>query len=203
MRKKKKQLKKKPILKIKGNGKKGLNKNNKDKLTRDVIRQKLFVAEFVKDFNATRAAIAAGYAKTTAKHSADDILAIPGVYNAITKALTEKLEKLGIEREDIVRDLITIKQRCMQEIECLDMFGNPTGIWRFDSKGALKALELLGKHLMMFPTNVKHSNDPENPLPNASVVVYVPDNGRPAQPKPADNTAPPTSETKPAESSGK
>lgn len=38
----------------------------------------------------------------------------------------------------------------MQSIPVFDREGNPTGEYRFDSNGALKGLELVGKHLAMW-----------------------------------------------------
>lgn len=46
-----------------------------------------------------------------------------------------------------------------------------------DRKGALDAV---AKHLGMFQTNVKHSNDPKNPMPAAVGVVLVPVQAEPS-----------------------
>jgi phage terminase small subunit len=43
-----------------------------------------------------------------------------------------------------------VVEHAMDAVPVLDMKGNPTGMWRFDSTGANKALELIGKHLGMF-----------------------------------------------------
>lgn len=158
---------------------KSLRKQKKEAEKEASARERLFVAEYIIDFNATRAARAAGYSKNVAEHQASRLLGNVGVHHAITEALEKKITSLSMERKDVVKGLITVYQRTMQEVEVTDMWGNPTGFWKFDSKGALKALELIGKHLGMFPTNVKMSNDPKNPVGQiATVTLFIPDNGR-------------------------
>lgn len=58
--------------------------------------------------------------------------------------------KYSISREGVIRDLVDIQRRCMQAEPILDREGNPTGEWKFDSTGAIKATELLGRELGMF-----------------------------------------------------
>lgn len=67
-------------------------------------------------------------------------------------------QKYAISRESIVRDLVDIQRRCMQAEQITDREGNPTGEWKFDSAGAIKATELLGKELGMFVQRVKHEH---------------------------------------------
>lgn len=46
-------------------------------------------------------------------------------------------------------------ERCSKPVPVLDMTGESIGEYAFDSKGALRALELLGKHLGMFEDRLK------------------------------------------------
>ena len=57
---------------------------------------------------------------------------------------------------EVIRDLIDIKKRCMQAEPVTDGDGEPTGEWTFNAKGAIAAIELVGKHLGMFGTTNKH-----------------------------------------------
>jgi phage terminase small subunit len=50
-----------------------------------------------------------------------------------------------------------ISDRCVQGDPVLDRDGNPTGEWKFDSSGANKATELIGKHLGLFRDNLNVS----------------------------------------------
>ena len=43
----------------------------------------------------------------------------------------------------------------MQKIQVFDKKGEPTGEWKFDSAGANRSLELLGRHLGMFTDKFK------------------------------------------------
>ena len=58
--------------------------------------------------------------------------------------------KYAISRETIIRDLVDIQRRCMQAEPLRDAAGEATGEWKFDSAGAIKATELLGRELGMF-----------------------------------------------------
>ena len=59
-------------------------------------------------------------------------------------------EELALDRASVVRDLLAIKDRCMQEVPVVDRHGRLTGEFRFDAAGALRALELIGRELGMF-----------------------------------------------------
>lgn len=150
------------------------------------IREGLFINEYLKDFNGTRAAKAAGY-------SQDDGVAATQAWRLLRKEeiqvnINERLrQRMAVQRVDadyVLEALIDNHERCATAVEMKDMEGNPTGVFKFDAKGSNKALELIGRHLELFPTNVKHSNDPENPMPNGGAIVnfYIPDNGRPVNP---------------------
>lgn len=98
----------------------------------------------------------------------------------IKKRVDERIAKLQVNQNYVVKGLIELYERCMQAVEVPMPDGAPSGKWKFDSKGANTALRTLGEHLQMFPRNIKLGNDPENPLPNgASVHIYIPDNARP------------------------
>ena len=54
-----------------------------------------------------------------------------------------------------MRDILEVKNRCMQANPVLDKEGNETGIWKFDSNGANKALDMLAKHVGFYETDNK------------------------------------------------
>lgn len=64
------------------------------------LRQANFVTEYLKDGNATQAAIRAGYARTTAEAQASRLLGIVGVREAIEAARADYVKAAGV---DIVR----------------------------------------------------------------------------------------------------
>jgi phage terminase small subunit len=67
-------------------------------------RQRRFVAEYLKDFNATAAAIRAGYKESCARQWGFSLLKFfPTVRTAIAEALAERQEREAVERERLIR----------------------------------------------------------------------------------------------------
>jgi phage terminase small subunit len=60
-----------------------------------------------------------------------------------------------VTKEFVLTGLREIHERCMVAMPVLDRKGKPTGQYRFDSSGANRALELMGKHLGMFVEKVE------------------------------------------------
>jgi phage terminase small subunit len=56
----------------------------------------------------------------------------------------------GLDREWVISRLMSVTERCMQAEAVLDKEGEPTGQYEFDSAGATRALELLGKTINLF-----------------------------------------------------
>ena len=113
-------------------------------------KQKMFCQEYLVDLNATQAAIRAGYSKKTAGAIASEYLQKPNLQEYIKQLIDERSKRVEISAEAVLEDIVEIKQRCMQKVQVRDKDGNPTGEWVFKEQGALKANELLGKHLKMF-----------------------------------------------------
>jgi phage terminase small subunit len=122
-------------------------------------KQKLFCKEYQKDFNATRSAIAAGYSKKTAKQMGTENLAKPYLAEYLKQNMQKQADKVYLSVEMVLKDLIEVKSRCMQQVPVLDKDGNETGVWKFEHTGANKSLELLGKHLTMFTDKIETKHD--------------------------------------------
>ena len=88
---------------------------------------------------------------------------IPAVQNRIqqlSEMVTENsILKNGLDRGWVISRLMTVTERCMQAEPVLDKDGNPTGEYKFDSGGANRALELLGKTMRMFEGKEKEKTD--------------------------------------------
>jgi len=112
-------------------------------------QQKQFCREYIVDFNGQRAAIAAGYSVKTAKVQAYGLLTRPHLQAFLNTLISKRAEKVQITAEDVLRDLLTVKDRCMQAQPMIGPDGTE-GVWRFDAANANKSLELVGKHLRMF-----------------------------------------------------
>lgn len=121
-------------------------------------KRQRFVSEYLKDQNGTKAAIRAGYSKKTAGQIANEYLKIPQIKYEIEQRLNEIAKKADITAESVLRRLNLVADRCIQEI---DPIFKANGIYKrdrntgkicfdFDSSGATRALELLGKTMGMF-----------------------------------------------------
>lgn len=71
-------------------------------------KQERFCREYVKDLNAERAALKAGYSKKTARHKAAGMLAQVGIKNYIDKIQKKVNDKLDITTERIRKELYLI-----------------------------------------------------------------------------------------------
>ena len=110
-------------------------------------KQKNFCREYLVDLNATQAAIRAGYSKKTAGEMGHETLKKPQIQKQLQKTMNKRAEKTEITAEMVLKDINEIKTRTMR-----------TGK-EFDAKSALKALELLGKHLVLFTDKIQHGFD--------------------------------------------
>lgn len=103
-------------------------------------KQKLFAEEYIIDFNATQAAIRAGYSTKTASSIGAENLRKPKIQELISEAIRDRIARTHITQERVVLELASVAFAGMADME-------DSGItW----KNKLRALELLGKHLGMF-----------------------------------------------------
>ena len=108
-------------------------------------RQLRFVDEYLKDLNATQAAIRAGYKATTAvAANAARLLKNDKVQEAIEARKQTRVERVELEQDWVVNELRKVAQRCLP-VE--DDDGKP--IAHIVNVG-VKALELLGRHQGIF-----------------------------------------------------
>lgn len=132
-------------------------------------RWEIFCQEYVVDFNGTRAAIAAGYSKKTARSTAAENLTKPNIQRRIKELTQKKVERIEYTQDDVMRDLLEVKNRCMQKVPVMyydkvdkeykqeqDDLGRD--VWKFDSQGANSALDKLAKHTGFYELDNKQRN---------------------------------------------
>lgn len=118
-------------------------------------KQAAFVREYLVDFNATQAAIRAGYSKKTAASQAHDLLKKPDIQAALAEGQKRLAEKTETEAEWVRKQL---------KAEATDYS-------EFASHSArVRALELLGKVNGIF----EKDNDQQRSQPLVGVVRLVP-----------------------------
>jgi phage terminase small subunit len=105
-------------------------------------KRALFVDEYLVDLNAAQAAIRAGYSAHTANRIGYELLHRPAVAEAIRKALEVRAERLQLSSEDVLRSIVDIRGKAVTG-------GKLTQ--------ALKANELLGRHLKLFTDRMEHA----------------------------------------------
>lgn len=132
-------------------------------------RWEIFCQEYVVDFNGTRAAIAAGYSKKTANRIANQNLSKLDIQNRIKELTQKKVKRIEYTQDDVMRDLLEVKNRCMQKVPVMyydkvdkeykqeqDDLGRD--VWKFDSQGANSALDKLAKHTGFYELDNKQRN---------------------------------------------
>ncbi len=141
-------------------------------------KQKLFVAEYLIDLNATQAAIRSGYSVDTAGEIGHENLKKPEIQKAIAKAMAERSKRTGVNQDRVVQELARLAFINMTDVvdaegkiredaaeddrACIESIKYKrsdtdigTSVEREVKIGSkLKALELLGKHLGMWNDKV-------------------------------------------------
>ncbi len=108
-------------------------------------RQKLFVKEYLKDLNATQAAIRAGYSERTAGSLGQRLLKNVEIQKAIQKAMKKRERNTEITAERVLKEIATIAFAPIDD--------------KLSYRDKIKALELLGKHQALFVDRVEHSGE--------------------------------------------
>ena len=113
-------------------------------------KQQRFVEEYLIDLCATQAAVRAGYSQKSAKEQGYENLTKPHIAAAIAEAQQARADRTEISQTWVLERLVSVAERTMQAKPVLDKLGNPRGEFTFQAAGAVRALELIGKHLGMF-----------------------------------------------------
>ena len=134
---------------------------SKSKLT---LKQRVFVNEYLKDCNATQAAIRAGYSTKTANRIASQNLSKLDIQHAIEIAKQERSERINIDADYVLNQIkefldcsfgrIPIKKAVNIEGEMQSVEIN-----EYNHSGVAKALELMGKHVNIQAYKDKQSID--------------------------------------------
>lgn len=143
-------------------------------------QQKQFCNEYLIDLNATQAAIRAGYSEKSARSIASENLTKPNIQKYIQELQKGIQKRNKISQDEIILNLIEIKNRCMQNVpvmyfdkidKCWKQEGLEDGepVYKFDSQGATKALDLLGKITGIY----KEDNEQKNPNINVPATFNI------------------------------
>jgi phage terminase small subunit len=141
-------------------------------------RQLQFCVEYIVDLHGTNAAKRAGYTDSNAVYQATALLKDPRIIKEVTRLQEERIKRTLITADYVLVSLKEVAERCMQRVPVMKynkvekkmeqvtaMVAGPDGsmheegVWEFDSGGANRALELLGKNLQLFTDQIVHRGD--------------------------------------------
>lgn len=112
--------------------------------TRLSPRQKIFVKEYLVDLNATQSAIRAGFSAKTAQEQSSRMLSNVMIQAEIQAEMDKRAEKVAVTAQDVLDSILRIRAKA----EAADKHSD-----------ALRANELLGKHLKLFTDKVEVSGE--------------------------------------------
>jgi phage terminase small subunit len=129
-------------------------------------KQRKFADEYIKCLNASEAYRKAGYkckSDDVVKVCASKLLTTANVQQYISERQEKLQKKTEITQEWVINRLKEISDRCMQEEPVMKRVNGEmveTGEFKFDSQGAVKSTELLGKHLGLFEAKQQPQQQP-------------------------------------------
>jgi phage terminase small subunit len=155
-----------------------MSNSRKNNLT---ARQGRFVQEYLIDLNATQAAIRAGYSEKTAGQVGFENLKKPEIVKAIQKGVQKREDRIEIRQDYVLKGIVSVIERCMQAEPVKSRNGRPVltenvdgemvPAYTFNSAGALRGCELLGKHLGMFVQKHEVTGKDGGPIRTVSSVM--------------------------------
>lgn len=141
-------------------------------MTNLTAKQERFAQEYLIDLNATQAAIRAGYSKKTANEQGSRLLTNVKVATAIAEGKEKRSVRKEVTQDYVLTTIVETLERCRQVRPVTLADGSPAMVeteggetapaFKFDAGNALKAAELLGKHLAMFTNKLDHTSSDGN-----------------------------------------
>lgn len=105
-------------------------------------KQELFAREYLKDLNATQAAIRAGYSEKSAAAQGCENLIKPNVAERIIELKNERNDEVGIDAAYVLRRLVEIDQMDVLDIMTDDMSIKPVSEWPASWRRYLSGFDL-------------------------------------------------------------
>ena len=117
-------------------------------------KQAMFCLEYIVGFNATQAAIRAGYSKKTAGAQGHDLLKKPEIQKEIVANVAERAERTKVDA-----DWVLLKAKESFEINAAIKFNKDGDKEMINATAAGKFLDQVGKHIDVsaFSENVNHT----------------------------------------------
>jgi phage terminase small subunit len=135
-----------------------MTEDNKIKLT---AKQQLFIKEYLIDFNATQAAIRAGYSAKNANRQANQNLSKLDIQNAIIETKKNRFERLEIDSDYVLKRLIEIDQLDIGDIVYDDGSIRPISEWPKVWRITISGIDVSTTSISEITTEVKKIKWPD------------------------------------------
>jgi len=109
-------------------------------------KQRAFVEEYLIDFNASQAALRAGYSPRTARSQGQRLLTNVDIRDALEDAQKVRTKRTCVTQDYVVYMLVEVVETCMGNRAVFDKDGNEIGKSAYQPGPAIRALEILGRH---------------------------------------------------------
>ena len=109
-------------------------------------KQKIFIAEYVREFNATRAAIAAGYSPNRSDRAGEigyQLLQKTPIREAVERATELRLKELGVHADSILRDRVKVAKSDVRKLFNENGTLKDPKEWDDDTAGAVAGFEVI------------------------------------------------------------
>ena len=132
-------------------------------------KQERFCQEYVIDYNGAAAASRAGYSEKRAAAQASVLLKQADVLNRVKELQAEQAARLGLSADRVIMELMDVYRCCREATPVMEWDADShsyveSGEYRFDSKGAVAALKLIGEHIGMWNKKELHLSGMEGEL---------------------------------------
>ena len=112
-------------------------------------KQERFVSEYLIDLNATAACKRAGYSAKTAHSCGPRLQANAGVASAIAHVKKGRAEATNIDSEWVLRQAVTLFQRCMQVVKPALRASRHSGVRWWEDPGKCRGIRFRMLHRRM------------------------------------------------------
>lgn len=106
-------------------------------------KQEMFCREYLKDLNATQAAIRAGYSEKTAKDIGCENLAKPNIKKRIAELMAERNERTKVDADYVLKRLVEIDQMDVVDILNDDLTIKPIVEWPVCWRRTIQGIDLI------------------------------------------------------------
>ncbi len=110
------------------------------------LKQRIFIAEYSRYFNATRAAVAAGYSPKRPDRAGEigyQLLQKTPIREALERATELRLKELGVHTESILRDRVKVAKSDVRSLFKPDGTLKPPEEWSDEIAGAVAGFEVI------------------------------------------------------------